>query len=372
MRIGLNLLYLLPDVVGGTETYAAGLLQGLAATSDADEFLVFVNRESAAWPLPEAPNIQRVVCPVSAGSQGVRYAYEQGRFVQLLAKHRVDLVHSFGYVAPLRAPCPSVVTIHDLNYRAFGDRMPLARRLALAFFARQSALRASRVLTVSEFSRREILDAYALSPERVVVTHNAPREWNGLPGEGDAKLLAGLAEAGSPYIVAFSSTSPNKNIPRLLEAFARAREQYRLPHRLVLVGRSAAENGAEIPRDPDGAVRFTGYLSDSALHAVLAGAQLLAFPSLYEGFGLPVVEAMTLGVPVVCSDRASLPEVAGDAAVFFDPSSTEEMAHKLALVARDAALRAELIEKGYANAGRFSWQATARRTLQVYREVVAV
>lgn len=371
MRIGLNLLYLIPGVVGGTETYATGLLRGLATTSGADEFLVFLNRESATWPLPEAPNFHRVVCPTSAGRQGVRYAYEQSRFVRLLREHRLDLVHSFGYVAPLRAPCPSVVTIHDLNYRAFGDRMPLVRRLALAFFARKSARRASRVLTVSEFSRREILDAYRLPPERVVVTHNAPRDWNDGLGEGEAALPPGLVEAGSPYIVAFSSTSPNKNIPRLLEAFARAREQYRLPHRLVLVGRSAAGNVAEMPTRLNGAVRFTGYLSDSALRAVLAGAQLLAFPSLYEGFGLPVVEAMTLGVPVVCSDRASLPEVAGDAAVFFDPSSTEEMAHKLALVARDAALRAELIEKGYANVGRFSWQATARRTLQVYREVVA-
>lgn len=372
MRIAINLLYLIPGVVGGTETYAAGLLAGLSEVGGDHEFLVYVNRESASWPLPPAAKIRRVVCPVAASNQVRRYAFEQAVLPRLLRKHRVDLVHSLGYVSPLATPCPRVVTIPDLNYLAWGRQMPRVRSLALRFFVRRSALRARCVITISEFSRQQIVNAFGLAASRVVVTPLAVKRGPG-PDTTAPGSQAGTGDAGGrPYIVAFSSTTPNKNIPNLLRAFALARERHRIPHRLVLVGHSPADSqaAAEAVAKLDGDVHFTGYLDDDELWKVLTGADLLAFPSLYEGFGLPLLEAMSRGVPVVCSNRASLPEVAGDAAVFFDPHSVPDMAEKLGRVALDAELRAELVRRGYTNAARFSWEATARKTLEVYREAV--
>jgi len=367
MRIGLNLLYLLPDRVGGTETYASGLLHGLAQINQRNEFIVFVNQESARWPLPEAPNFTRVICRVWANSRSRRYFFEQVNLPGLLKQYAIDIVHSLGYIAPLLASCDSIVTVHDLNYRAFGHWMTQIRKFALEFFVKQSVLRASRVITVSEFSRREISKAFNLPLERITTTYEAPRILAEFTNdESYISTVRHQLKIRSPYILAFSSQSPNKNIPRLLQAFAQARDRYALKHQLVIVGYCPSQNGSPSLSD---AILFTGYLSNSALHAVLVGAQMLVFPSTYEGFGLPILEAMANGVPVVCSNQASLPEVGGEAAVFFDPFSVEDIAKKIAQVASNTQLQHELRQKGFENVKHFSWEKTARETMRVYEQI---
>jgi glycosyltransferase involved in cell wall biosynthesis len=368
MRIGLNLLYLLPGEVGGTATYAAGLLAGLTQIAHEHELVAFVNAETETWPLPPAGKLERVICPVRAVSRFGRYAFEQLRLPALLRRHHIDLVHSLGYVGPLWPGCRSVVTVPDLNYLAFGRTMPVPKRMALGFFVRQAVRRSDHVITISKFARGEIERTFGPMAQRLTVTHLAPH-----PGLA-ARPATAAAEAGlavlaitHPFIVAFSSVSPHKNIPRLIEAFKLARARFGLPHQLVLVGHHPGASGAG-----DGSsVLFTGYLEEANLAKVLSGADLLVFPSTYEGFGLPVLEAMAAGLPVACSDRASLPEVAAEAAAFFDPDSVEDMAQRIAQVALDPALRNELRQKGYENVKRFSWQLTAQQTLRVYQTVLA-
>lgn len=376
MHVGLNLLFLLPGTVGGTETYASGLVHALAALDPGLHLSVYLNEEAADWPLPQTANVRRVVCPVSARSRARRYAWEQLRLPALLTHAgSPDLLHSLGYVAPLRAPCPNVVTIHDLNYRAFGDSMPLARRLMLRVFVEQSARRADHVIAVSHFGKSELVSALGLSADRVTVTHQGPRRSSG-DGSGarDASLRAARrrAELGleSPYVVAFSSSTPNKNLPRLLDAVRRARSTRAPDLQLVLVGHPPAGTAAGAALASGSGVRSTGYVDDDTLDAVLGGARMLAFPSLYEGFGLPVLEAMAAGVPVVCSTSASLPEVAGDAAEYFDPRSTHDMADALTRVWADAELRRSLQVRGFEQARRFTWDVAALRTLDVYRSLV--
>lgn len=371
MRIGLNLLYLLPGEVGGTETYARGLLHGLEAVGAEEQFVVFVSREARDWPLPKRLGMVRVVCPVSARRRANRYWFEQVRFPQLVRHHRIDVLHSLGYVAPLRRVCPSVVTVPDLNYRAFGDQMPRMRRAALEFFVKHSVHLADRVIALSEFSAVEILQAFDVQREHVVVIHLAAEPVRAVLGAAATAEDLLARDVRPPYIVAFSSRSPNKNIPRLIEAFVKARRSRGLAHQLVLVGHPFEDEDSGALGYHDSAIRFTGFLTEDALKTVLAHAEMLVFPSVYEGFGLPVLEAMAAGVPVVCSNRGSLPEVAGDAAVFFDPFSTLNMAEKLAAVAGDPALRAALVRRGRENLKRFSWEKAARETLRVYRDVVA-
>lgn len=370
MKVAINLLYLLPGQVGGTETYAAGLLGGLSRIDRETRFLVFVNHEAAEWALPDAPNVSRFVCPVWAESRPRRYLFEQLGLPRLLAREKADLVHSLGYVGPLFPPCAAVVTIPDLNYRAFGEGMPFVRRWTLATFVRLSARRADRVLTISEFARGEIESTLGLSPEKIAVTLLAARHPGPEVSAGALGLRARRLErlaVTKPFVMAFSSESPNKNIPRLLEAFGRARNSMSLPHELVLVGHAPEDVRAH----RDDKVRVTGYVPAEDVTALLAEADFLVFPSLYEGFGLPVLEAMAVGLPVACSRRASLPEVAGDAALFFDPVSVDSIAGSIAQLAGDDELRRTLRERGLRNIRRFSWEETASKTLEVYREVAA-
>lgn len=367
MRVGINLLYLIPSQVGGVERYAAGLLEGLAKLDYVNEYIVFVNQEGTDWPIPDLPNFKRIVCPVRAVSRLRRYFFEQFKLPALLELYNIELVHSLCYVSPLRVSLPSVVTIHDLNHKAFGQLMPITKRLALSFFVRQSALRATQVITDSEFSYQEILNAYQIPPQKLQVLYP------GLPNKTiinkeTANLWTDL-KIVPPYIIAFSSPTPNKNIDRLIQAFLLAQKKYKLPHQLVLVGHlpePLLHNESAL-----GSIRATGYLEDAVLDQVLAQAHCLVFPSIYEGFGLPVLEAMNAGVPVISSFAGSLPEVAGDAALYFDPYDVEEIAAKIAEVAMDKALQQELRLRGKRNATRFSWEKMARETVAVYKQATS-
>jgi glycosyltransferase involved in cell wall biosynthesis len=355
VRVGLDLLYLIPGVVGGTETYARGLLRGFAAVGREHEYLIFVNEEAADWPLPEGP-FERVVCPVRASFRPARYAFEQLRLPAWARERGIDVLHALAYVAPLAAPCASVITIPDVNTFAFGAQLPALKRAALGSFTRWSARRADHILTISEFSKAQIVEHLGVAPSKVTVTLLAAE-----PECAEHVSAAGVA----PYVVAFSSTSPNKNLPRLLQAFALARRRDALWHDLVLIG-----HGPPHAKNSEG-VRFTGWLPDSRRDEVLGGADLLVFPSLYEGFGLPVLEAMSAGIPVLSSNRASLPEVGGDAVEYFDPENIDEMAAQLAALAADPALRFRMREKGLKRAATLTWEKTAVETLCVYEKVLA-
>ena len=358
LRVGLNLLYLRPGIVGGTETYARGLLGGLAVVASDHSFVVFVNRSARNWPLPAG--FERIVCPVS-GRQSSRYLYEQLVLPARLKRHDIDVVHSLGYVAPLAAPCASVVTIHDLNYRAPSHRMHPVRRRALAWFVAAAARASEAVIVMSRFVRDEVAEVIPGTSAKLHVVHEAP-----IARTSDATVHRESAVAPEPYLIAFSSTTANKNLGRLLEAYARARTDG-VQHDLVLIGHRP-------PWSEDGApgVRWTGYLPDAEVSRLLGGADGLLFPSLYEGFGLPIVEAMQAGVAVSCSRSAALPEVAGDAALFFDGEDVASIAGAIVRLASDPALRSSLSQRGKARAGGFSWERAARETVAVYRTAIAI
>lgn len=364
MRIGLNILYLIPGTFGGTETYAAGLLHGLAQVGNNYEFVVFVNRESANWPIPQATNIARVICPVAASNRGHRYLFEQLCLPRMLKKHEVDVVHSLGYVGPLWTPCPAVVTVHDLNYLVIGHNMSFHKRYCLRFFSVQAAKRAKTVITISNESKLAICNRLRIHPEKVVVTLAGPR-WkdNYISQDAVNKIKASYGISG-PYLVAFGGGALHKNIPRLLQAFAKMKKE--LSHKLVLIGCLPTDVN---PGELSGDIISTGYVPAEHILPLLSDAEIFVLPSLYEGFGLPVLEAQQAGVPVVCSTAGSLPEVAGEAAVFFDPYSVEDMADKIARVVGNKVLQEELRLKGLINVQRFSWEKTARETMAVYERV---
>lgn len=375
MRIGLNLLYLIPDVVGGTETYARGLLAGLQKISSKHDFVLFVNRESANSILAENSKFTKVVCPVCAENRKQRYLFEQIQLKNYVRQFRIDLLHSLAYTSPLFLQCPTVVSIHDLNFKAFGHDMPFHRRWMLRLFVGQAVARSTKIIVMSDFSRREILQEYPIDSKKIAVIHEAvdAGEIKNGKNDEDQPIDTRLPELETPYITAFSSVTINKNIPRLLEAFLEAKKDKRFRHKLVIIGhRFPLEKvkAIDFKSLDNREIVWTGYLSRQKVFEVLQGSDFMVFPSFYEGFGLPALEAMAAGVPLVCSNTASLPEVVGEAGVFFDPFSIQDMSEKIAQVASDLTLRKNLREKGFQNLQRFSWKQTAEQTLSVYQETM--
>jgi glycosyltransferase involved in cell wall biosynthesis len=369
MKVALNLLYLLPGVVGGTETYAKSLIKAFAKQGRDDEYTVFVNRESTNLDITPAENFERVVCPINAENRASRYAWEQIALPLQLARRKFNVVHSLGYVVPLAARGRHVVTVHDVNYLGHkGWRTGIGRN-AFRFFAESTVKKADRVIAVSEFSRSEIIRHMGVPAGKVSVVHSAGRDPKRVNGAAESDLVRSLTR---PYVMAFSALSAHKNIGRLIEAFGKIAGS--VPHDLVLVGHMPVKSAHRAELEAAGGherIHFTGYVSDADVSALMQNASLFAFPSLYEGFGLPLLDAQNAGVPVVCSSAGALPEVAGDGAVLFDPLSVDAMATALQRALLDGDLRDRLVQRGYENAQKFSWDATARATLSIYDAVAS-
>lgn len=291
-----------------------------------------------------------------------------------------DLLH-VTYNAPPLCPCPTVVTIHDISFERYPQFFSPRDRLILKTLVPWSARRAARVITGSQHTKAEIIARYGLSPEKVVVTYHAAGP-QFQPVTDQAQLQAVRRKYGigeGPYVLALGNLQPRKNIARLVEAVAAASRhdisRRKVMSSLVIAGK-AQWRESEIYRAVAAAslqerIAFPGYIDDADLPALYSAATAFVYPSLYEGFGLPPLEAMACGTPVICSNAASLPEVVGDAALSFDPADSQALAQALVDVLDSPGLQADLRARGLQRAAQFSWQRCAAETLAVYVETLA-
>ncbi len=364
----------------GIARHIFGLLGGLAAVDRETEYHCFWPSQ-APWPDDLPPNFSRVPLNIAAGGPVQRVLREQ-RWIQHAYRRRpFDVLHSpFGYLPP-RPPAPSVVTLHDLRMLRFPSSFSSVRGRFLCWRLPRSLRRAAAVIAISDATRREML---ALVPgvraERVSVAYpGLDRRWFAPVTEAamrDVRARLGLA---GRFVLAVSTREPHKNLPRLLEAVARAREIPGLGDlRLVLVGATFATGTSDdlassIARlNLRDATQSLGIVSDDDLPAVYAAASVLCFPSLYEGFGYPPLEAMAVGTPVVTSNVSCLPEVVGEAAELVNPFDVESIAAGLQHVLTSELRRGELVASGRERAARYSWERHARQVVQAYREVASL
>ena len=358
--------------LAGNETYAANLVEALAEVDRENRYTVYVTRPAAferfagRWPnvsvrrtLPHTP-LLRVPFTLSA---------------ELRRRPRPDLLH-VQYTAPPLAPCPVVATIHDLSFEHLPETFKRRSWMQLRLTVRRTARRASHVIAPSEFTRRDLIETYGLDPERVAAIPLAasPRFRPVEDGEEIARVRRRYG-VGGEYVLAVGSIQPRKNLARLVRAYSllrRERGRSNLPQ-LVLVGKRAWLYGETLraieEEGAKGSVVLTGYVSEADLPALYSGALCFVYPSYFEGFGLPPLEAMSCGAAVLTGNRTSLPEVVGDAALTADPLDEGALARALARLIDDDALRAELRARGLRRARLFDWRDTARMTLQVYRRV---
>jgi len=374
MRIGLNLLFMLPGELAGIATYATELVRALARLDDDNQYYLFMNKETEGHlkDVIAQRNFQAIVCKVRASFRPARLLWEQLVLPLQLKRYHIDLVHSLGYFSPLLLPCRSVTTIHDLNFIYARSSFSRVGYLTWRLMVPLSARRSDKIITVSESSKRDIVSFFDLAPERVRVIYEAVPDIRLHWCNQDSVAFSQYGIRDRP-ILTVASSHPHKNLTRLMEAYSMLARSCRIENQLVLVGhrRAHADLLEEMVQrlNLEEKVILSGYVPDAYLKELYSKAILFVFPSLYEGFGIPILEAMVHGVPVVCSEVASLPEVAGDAALFFDPYNVRDIAEKIYGALQNLDLRQELIRKGYENVKRFSWQQTAHQTIAVYKEL---
>ena len=374
MVVGINLLFLIPGKVGGTETYSRELVKALAIDKSDNHYVVFVNKEASNWELPENSKILKVICPVAASNRLNRYLFEQFYFPFLLGSYKVEVLHSFGYVGPLITFCKHVVTIPDINFVGHGSSMPRRIRILLGFMVKATAICSNKIITISEFSRSEILKYLNVTKEKVRVIHLASFIDGNIAksivtyDRFETQRIRQKFNTGDNYLLAFSSLNAHKNIPALVLAYANIQKKTNC--KLVLVGNILNTDLIHRLIDENKMQDFisvTGYVSDLEIANLLSGARLFIFPSFYEGFGLPLLEAQSVGTCVICSDRGSLPEIGSDSVEYFDPSSIENMSKNILQLLNTPIRIAELQKKGFENVKHFSWTRTATETLAVYQ-----
>jgi glycosyltransferase involved in cell wall biosynthesis len=374
MHIGLNLVFLVPGETGGTETYARELIPELVAAAPQTRFTAFVNREAAAvGGAPWGELIPAVTVPVRARNRVQWVRGEQQLLPRMAARAGVDLLHSLANTAPGWGRFRRVVTVHDLNYRIVPEAHLGVRGLGMRVLVPLAARRSDRIIVDANSTSEDLRRLLNVSPEKVDVVPL------GIGGGGraeplaEAELRSSLSAGLRPIVLCVAAKRPHKNLLRLLGALALIPSERR--PLLVLPGYPTAHERELRDRATRlgiaGDVRFLGWISPEELEGLYATASCFVFPSLYEGFGLPVLEAMARGVPVACSGRGSLAEVAGDAALRFDPESEPAIAAAIERLLDDREEAERLRVAGRERASRFTWAATAAGTLAAYERALS-
>lgn len=358
LRIGVNALYLIPGGVGGTEIYLRNLLRALGEIDVENEYIVFTNAETDRDLVPDQANFTWCPQPVRGTNRAHRILYEQFRLPSELRRLHVDRLFNGGFTTPVSSPCPSVTVFHDLQHKRHPEHfrwfdLPFWQLLLWA-----AAKKSSTIIAVSEATKADLLHYYHLRPEKIrVAPHGVEVEFFEVGRQ---------RRTTEPYLLCVSTLHPHKNLERLVRVFARFRSE-RPEFRLVLSGmRGFHAQKIEKLVEELGlrhAVDITGWISRVDLYRLFAKAHAFVYPSTFEGFGMPVLEAMAAAVPLACSSIEPIASIVQDAAITFEPGDEEGMLKAMRLITCDDALRARLVTAGLQRATDFTWQHSARETL---------
>ncbi len=354
------------------EVYARELLAAMKQSAPAGmRFTAFINREAAADPGPWRDLGKTVVVPVRASRRIEWVRGEQQLLPRLAAREGVGLLHSLASTAPAWGGFRRVVTVHDLIYRRFPEAHAGMRSIGMRALVPLAVRRSDRVIADSQSTKRDLVELLHTPAERIDVVPLGLGLPASTPAADEHSVREHFALGGRSVLLSLSAKRPHKNLGAMLEALAMLEQR----PVLVLAGYPTAHEGQlrqraiELGLEDD--VRWVGWVEPALLEGLWALTRAFVFPSLYEGFGLPVLEAMARGVPVACSNASSLPEVAGEAALFFDPHDPRALAQALVRLLAGGPDVERLIAAGRARAAQFTWERTALLTLESYRRALA-
>jgi glycosyltransferase involved in cell wall biosynthesis len=372
-HLGVNAMFLEPQM-GGVETYVRQLFPAILEARPDLRLSFFVNKEGAALLAADEwkGDIELVTYPV-LGRRGTRALSETMALGFLADRKGCDLIHSVALTAPIHARAASIVTIADTTWLRHAGAVPRATRLLWKTLVRPAARRAGRIISHSQASRAEIAEDLAISPDRIDVIAHGPGAPTRVEPTPERELRSRLGLGQGPIVLAVSALLAHKNLASLVEAMVAVREQVADAVLVVPGNWTSLRPELEALAERLGiqsAVVFPGWLTAPDLEGLYSAAACFAFPSLREGFGLPVLEAMQRGLPVACSNASAVPEVAGDAALLFDPRRPHEIAGALVRILTDSRLAGELAGRSRRRAAQFTWQRAAVETLASYERAV--
>lgn len=376
MRIALNATALLSPLTGIGQ-YTHHLAKGLQAKSGLELDFFYGSGWSKELRDKPASNIATIKSLVK---RFVPHPYLVSRFIQQrrfnggIRSNPPDVYHEPNFLA-FKCSRPSIITVHDLSWIRFPHTHPVERVLAMDKYFEPGLRRASLILTDSEFVKRELMDVFGLRPELIVpVPLGVEPLFRPQTSEETLPVLSRYGMLHGQYLLAVGTLEPRKNLQVALQAFMQLPSAMRKNYPLVLVGmtgwHTSALEAQMAPMIRAGEVRQLGYLSREDLATVIAGATTLIYPSIYEGFGLPPLESMACGVPVIASDVSSLPEVVGDTGLLVNPHDAEEVAQAIQLMVSDPAVRCKLSAKALARSKRFTWNRCVTQTIGAYQQLL--
>ena len=372
MHISLNMLFVTPTLAGG-RIYCEGLLRGLAAVDRANEYTIFTREETALPPLPRE-RFQQLRAPIAGGSTVWRAYWEYVRLPGEIRRGGYSLLHGLGSLSPAPRACPTVLTIHDLIYHHFPQTVPLGHRWFMQTVLPRVARRAACVIVPSQFTANDVVTHLGVDERRIrLVPYGRGQDFQPISDNAAIGECLSRFAIRRPYIISVCRTYPHKNLAGLLRAFSRLRSSGYRDVQLVLVG-ERYQTGETLDRlaqelQLSDSTVFTGFVDQPTLNVLYSAAAVFAFPSLAEGLGLPVIEAMSCGTPVVASNASAVPEAVGDAGVLADARNPEAFAESLARVLNDPGVQADLRKRGLERVQSLSWERCAAETVQVYNEL---
>jgi glycosyltransferase involved in cell wall biosynthesis len=369
MRIAVNTRFLLPHKMEGFGWFTYETVKRMVLAHPEHEFIFFFDRQFD----PKfifAKNVEGVVLNPPARHPILFKIWFNYAVTKALEKYRADVFFSPDGYLSMRTDVPQIGVIHDLNFEHYPQDLPRSARNYLRRYFPKFAQKARQLITVSEFSKQDIIKTYGIDEARIAVAYNGASEIFRPLAAGEKQKTRESFTKGEDYFVFVGAIHPRKNIQRLLEAFNAFKDQSGSGTKLLVVGENLwrSKKMKTVLLHPD--IMFTGHQPIEMLAKIIASAKALAFVSYFEGFGIPLVEAMKAGCPILSGNLTSLPEVAGDAAIYCDPMNVTSIKDGLVKLDSDAALRTDLIEKGKTRANQFSWDFTAQKTWEVIESVI--
>ncbi len=368
MRIAINTRFLLPDKMEGFGWYTFEIVKRMVENHPEHDFIFFFDR-----PFDKrfvfGSNVTPIVLNPPARHPVLFRVWFNYSVKRALKKHKADLFFSPDGYLSLKSGVPQIAVIHDLNFEHHPEDIPVSARNYLKKYFPRFAKKAAHIITVSEYSKQDICTTYGIDPAKITVSWNGASDVFRPLDEDEQKLVRSTYADGKKYLLFVGALHPRKNVKRLIEAYSKlVHADTSFPYELVIVGEALwkrADNDLQMDDATKKHIHFTGHLSLEELARVMGSASIFTFVPYFEGFGIPLVESMRCGTPILSGNLTSLPEVAGDAALYCDPMDVDNIAQQLQKLCSDESLRKQLAQRGLERSTQFSWDRSAENVWEV-------